>query len=276
MKKTLSVAVCQMMVGNNKNANFDKAEEMIKKATEMGAQMVILPEMFNSPYQTNLISSYAESYPGLSTMFMSRVSRENHIILIGGSIPEKDEHKRIYNTCFTYDEKGNLINKYRKLHLFDIDIKNKITFKESDIFSPGNSLGLIKHNGITFSTIICYDCRFPELSRLLTLQGVQLLLIPAAFNTTTGPLHWELLMRSRAVDNQVFVIAASPARNPNSSYQSWGHSMIVDPWGKIIQEADENEGIIYAELDFEEIEKVREEIPVLTQRRTDLYDIKET
>ena len=119
--------------------------------------------------------------------------------------------------------------------------------------------------------MICYDCRFPELSRAAALEGAELLVIPAAFNTTTGPAHWKLLMRCRAVDNQLFVVAASPARNPSASYQAWGHSLVVDPWGDILQEAGSGEEIIHARLDFSRLEQVRQELPLLRQRRKDLY-----
>jgi len=235
-----------------------------------------LPEIFNAPYQTNLLPDYAESIPGQTSRFLATQAQDNKVLLIGGSIPEIDVAGKIYNSSCVFDQTGNMIAKYRKLHLFDIDIPGQIVFKESDVFTAGEHLALIDYQQLRLSVLICFDIRFPELARMATLAGAQMLFIPAAFNTTTGPAHWELLMRTRAVDNQLFVAAASPARNPQSSYQTWGHSMIVDPWGKVIAEAQTGEEIIYAEINLDLLQKVRRELPVLEHRRPELYKLFDT
>lgn len=272
--KNLKIAICQMNVGSDKNANLGKASQMIGMAAGQGAEVIVLPEIFNSPYQTDLFPLYAEPFPGPSTNFLAAAAKKYGVCLIGGSIVEQDSDGLIYNSSFVFDEQGNFLARHRKVHLFDIDITGKISFRESDTLAAGDAITMFNYKSIGFGLMICYDCRFPELARAAVLEGAKIFIIPAAFNLTTGPAHWELLMRSRAVDNQVFIAAASPARNPAASYQAWGHSMVVDPWGTIIQEAGINEEIVFAELDFSRLERVRQELPVLKQRRTDVYDLK--
>ncbi len=272
--KSLKIAICQMNVGSDKNANLGKASQMIGMAAGQGAEVIVLPEIFNSPYQTDLFTLYAEPFPGPSTDFLAAAAKKYGVCLIGGSIVEQDSDGLIYNSSFVFDEQGNFLARHRKVHLFDIDIPGKISFRESDTLAAGDAITMFNYKSIGFGLMVCYDCRFPELARAAVLEGAKILIIPAAFNLTTGPAHWELLMRSRAVDNQVFIAAASPARNPAASYQAWGHSMVVDPWGTIIQEAGINEEIVFAELDFSRLERVRKELPVLKQRRTDVYDLK--
>lgn len=270
MNKVITIAICQMQVVADKAANLAKAGQMIQVASKQ-AQLVILPEIFNAPYQTDRLAQNAEPIPGPTTDFLAAQARESQVLLIGGSIAEINSDGKIYNTSCVFDDTGKLIGQHRKLHLFDINIPSKIVFKESDVFTAGDQLGIISHNGLNIAVLICYDIRFPELARKATLAGAQMLVVPAAFNMTTGPAHWELLMRTRAIDNQLFVIAASPARNPQSSYQVWGHSMAVDPWGRIISQGATEEEIIYADLDLSLLDKVRRELPVLKNRRPELY-----
>lgn len=271
MKANLKIAICQMQVSDNKATNLKHAEEIVLEASQKGAQMVILPEIFNAPYQNNTMVEYAESFPGKSTAFMSNLACNNKIVLVGGSIPEMDKAGKIFNCSYIFDRQGALIGKHRKIHLFDIDIPGQISFKESEVFSAGDSLEIIQHPDFCFAVIICYDVRFPELARMAALKGAKLLVIPAAFSMATGQSHWELLMRTRAVDNQMFVVAASPARNSSSGYKAWGHSIAVDPWGNIIAAGGIGEEIIYAELDWSLVDKVRQELPILQHRRPDLY-----
>ena len=273
MGEKFNVAVCQMRVGNHKIDNLQCAEKMIHESAQKGARIIILPEMFNVPYQTEIMAQQAEICPGETTAILSELASRNEIILVAGSIPEKDANGKIFNTSYTFDQQGSIIGKHRKIHLFDIDIPGSISFQESNVFSAGDNLQIIRHEDLIFAVIICYDIRFPELARIAALEGAQLLIVPAAFNDTTGPAHWELLMRTRAVDNQLFVIACSPALNPEAIYHAWGHSLVVDPWGRIISEGGIEEEIIEAELDFSIFDKVRRELPLLQHRRTDIYEL---
>lgn len=273
MNKQIKAAICQMQIGSNKQQNLDKAESMIARAADMGAEIAVLPEVFNGPYDTSCFADYAEPIPGPTYDFLSQSACRNSIILLGGFI-EKAQDGQLYNTSFIFDEEGNFLGRHRKVHLFDIDIPGQITFKESAVLSAGQDITVVDYKNLHIGMMICYDSRFIELARAMTLKGANLFIIPAGFNRTTGPLHWDLIMRSRAVDNQVFVLAAGSAFNPHTSYQAWGHSMIVDPWGKIIAQTGDNEDIVLAELDLDEIDKVRREIPVLKHRREDVYQLK--
>lgn len=273
MENKINVSVCQMMIGNDKDANLQKAGKLIAASAVRGADIVVLPEIFNAPYDVSLFPLYAESFPGPTTSFLAQIAKDHSICVVGGSILEKDDYGNIYNSSFVFDNDGELIGKHRKVHLFNIDIPGAITFQESAILSAGNTMTVVRYKSIYFGLMICFDCRFPELARLAALKGAKALIIPAAFNLTTGPAHWELLMRSRAVDNQVFVVAASPARNPKGNYKAWGHSMIVDPWGRILNEADEKEQILQAKLDISLVDKIRNELPLIKELRNDVYEL---
>lgn len=267
------VGIIQMAVTDDKEANLKKAQTMIIQARQQGAEMVVLPEVFNAPYQTSLFPDYAEPYPGPSTELMARLARKQRILLVGGSIIEQDSSGKLYNSSFVFDETGSLLARHRKIHLFDINLPGKVAVRESDTLHAGDTITVVKHDKLCFGLMICYDCRFTELGRAAVLEGAEVLVIPAAFTATTGEAHWDMLMRSRAVDNQCYVIAASPARNPEASYQVWGHSMVVDPWGRIVVEAGEGEEIVYADLDFKLLQQIRQELPLLQHRRPDVYQL---
>lgn len=266
------IALIQMAVCEDKVENVRKAVRLIQDAKSKGSSMVVLPECFNCPYGSKYFPKFAESVPsGETCKALSEAAKSSEVYLVGGSIPEKEGDK-IYNTSTVWNPQGKLVARHRKVHLFDIDIPGGIKFCESDVLSPGNDLTVFSADKYKFGLGICYDVRFPEMSRLYRKAGVHLLIYPGAFNMTTGPLHWELLMRSRANDEQVFVAAASPAQDPKADYVAWGHSMFVDPWGKVIKQAEFQEETVIADLDFSQIHKVREQIPSFKQRRTDLYD----
>jgi omega-amidase len=170
-----------------------------------------------------------------------------------------------------YQKTGSIINKYRKTHLFDVLIKDKITFIESDTLSPGDSINTFDTEIGRMGVGICYDIRFPELFKKLSLGGAEILVVPGAFNTITGPAHWRLLARSRAIDNQCFILMASPALNRDSSYHAYGHSLVCDPWGTILCEAGHNEELIDTKISLDYLKTVRAELPLLKHRRDDLY-----
>ncbi|MGL4670314.1 MAG: carbon-nitrogen hydrolase family protein [Methanobacteriaceae archaeon] len=282
-KSSSKIALCQMKVVGNKEKNIEKAIELIKSAKSKGAELAILGEMFNCPYENKKFIEYAEicsdgQSPTLNEI--AKTAKELGIWIIAGSIPEKtisnlSNKEKIYNTSFVFNDKGELVAKHRKIHLFDIDIKGKIRFMESDTLSSGRDITVFNSPFGKIGLCICYDIRFMELSRLMALEGADIIVIPGAFNLTTGPLHWELLFRARAVDNQIFTIGVAPALNKESSYHSYGNSIAVNPWGEIIAKADYNEEVVIVDLDLNEVEKIREEIPVMKNRREDVYELKE-
>lgn len=266
------IALIQLAVKASKADNFARAGEQIKKAAASGAKLVCLPECFGFPYGVQYFPKYAESIPGETSEMLSKAARENGVYLIGGSMAET-ENGKLYNTCLVYGPDGQLLAKHRKLHLFDIDIPGKITFKESDCFTAGSNLTVFDTPYCKVGLGICYDLRFAQLAQLYAKQGCKLLFYPGAFNMTTGPLHWELLQRGRAVDNQVYVATASPARDEGASYVAWGHSMLVDPLGKVVSSTEAGEDIVFGDVDLEHLESVRNQIPITKQKRNDIYDV---
>ena len=179
---------------------------------------------------------------------------------------------KYYSTCLIFSPSGELLGSHRKMHLFDIDIPGKIFFQESAILSPGKEVTIVTLEPYGKIAIgICYDMRFSDMATVAARQDVFALVYPSAFNTTTGPLHWELIARARAVDNQVFVILCSQARDLNATYQAWGHSLIVDPWARVMGELDEKPGILYTDLYANVLQEARGSIPITLQRIFDVY-----
>lgn len=271
----LRVALIQMDVLDSKEENLMKAKKMVERATSKGAKLVVLPEMFNCPYQASNFPEYGERERGSTWKSLSEIARKNQIFLVGGSIPEVDEEKRVYNTSYVFDHKGRVIAKHRKIHLFDIDVEGGQSFKESDTLSAGDIITIFDTPYGKMGVVICYDFRFPELSRLMVQRGVKFIIVPGAFNMTTGPAHWEILFRTRALDNQVYTIGVAPARNYDSCYTSYGNSIIADPWGSIVNRLSEEEGILIEDLSLDKVEKTRSELPLLKHIRNDLYTLKE-
>lgn len=269
----IRLALCQMNVIDNKKANLKKARSMICEGADRGGEFIVLPEMFNCPYSNDKFIEYGENEDSSTTLNeISDLARELSVYILAGSIPEKEADK-LYNTSYLFDKDGKIIAKHRKMHLFDIDVKDRITFKESDVLTAGNEFSIADTEFGKIGIGICYDIRFVELARIMAENGAHVLFYPGAFNMTTGPAHWELLFRSRALDNQVFCVGVAPALNEDASYHSYGHSIVTNPWGEVIAQAGKNEELILCEIDLSEIKKVREEIPVLKNKRNDLYEV---
>ncbi len=272
MKNNFKIAICQMRVVDDKQINIDKATSMIKESADNGADMIVLPEMFNCPYDTHKFRDYAESADeSQSLKAVSQAASLNDVYIVAGSIPELLDGD-IYNSCFVFDRNGHILDVYRKMHLFDVDIPGMI-FHESETVTAGNEIVVVETDLTNVGIVICYDIRFPELFRLMNLKNAGLMVIPGAFNMKTGPSHWETLIKARAIDNQVYMAAASPASNDDLSYVAYGHSLIVDPWGNVLGKAGRDEEIIYANIDAAYIDKIRRELPILKNRRTDIYKL---
>lgn len=219
---------------------------------------------------------------------LSQAASTFGVYLIGGSYPERGKNGELYNTSLVFDPHGKRIATHRKVHLFDIDVPGKITFRESDALSPGNTVTVFDFNtshtcaGINetrsvktkIGVAICYDLRFPELAQIMTQSlGAQVLVYPGAFNMTTGPAHWKLLQQGRALDNQVFVATCSPSRDNSAGYTAYGHSMVVNPWGTVVAELDETASTLLTEIDLDVVESTRSSIPILKQKRNDIYSL---
>lgn len=269
----IKIAAIQMSTVADKMENVRTVKTYLEKIKDENPDFVILPEMFCCPYQTENFPIYAEKEGGPVWQQLSGYAKQYGIYLIGGSMPEKDAEGNVYNTSYIFDREGKQIGKHRKVHLFDIDVKGGQTFKESDMLTAGDSDTVFDTEFGKIGVMLCFDIRFPELSRMMVNDGAKVIFVPAAFNMTTGPAHWELSFRTRALDNQIYMVGCAPARDVSAGYISWGHSIVTDLWGRVTGMLDENEGILLAELDMDYEEQVREELPLLKSRRKDMYKL---
>ncbi|KAH3669900.1 hypothetical protein OGATHE_002712 [Ogataea polymorpha] len=276
INRNIKVALLQFYTGSDKQANLQKVREFAAKALakEPALDLLVLPECFNSPYAVDQFKNYSEPIPsGETTKFLSDLAREYNVNIIGGSFPELGSDNKIYNTSLTFDKRGEIVAKHRKAHLFDIDIPGKITFKESISLAPGDKATVFQLDNLCKIGLgICYDIRFPELAMIAARQGAGIMCYPGAFNTVTGPKFWTKFAVARAIDNQVYILMCSPARNvEGGGYQAYGHSMVVDPNGDVLVEAGHGEEIVYCELKPEVLDEARKNIPITLQRRFDIY-----
>lgn len=252
---------------NDYKSNVDKTIKFIENASKNGAKVISLPEVFTfigDDSETDF--SYIQSLEGDLVDLLSKVSKENNIYLIAGSIHELiPNNKKSFNTTIVFSPKGEIINTYRKIHLFNASFLGQD--KEANKFEFGDSEQAIIINteygnlGLT----ICHDLRFPEMYRKLTLKGADIIFVPSAFVMKTGKDHWEILLRARAIENQVYIVAPAQFGKHNSRKESYGNSMIVDPWGKVISRASDKEGIIYADIDLDYLSYVRKQLETIEQ-----------
>lgn len=270
MSRKYKLALCQMSSSFDKDESMNTASKFVANAAKGDASVVSLPEMWNCPYDNKYFAEYAEPIDGPSYKFMSKLAKDNGVILIGGSIPEKDGDK-LYNTSFIFDNNGELLGRHRKIHLFDVDVKGGVVFHESDTLSAGDSITVFLTKYGKIGVAICYDVRFPKMFNKMAEEGVHLVILPASFSLTTGAVHWDILMKSRALEDQIYFAACSPAREADSVFKAYGHSCIVNPWGEFCGVAATEKTIVFGEIDLDYLDQVREEIPITKQRRDDLY-----
>lgn len=275
----MKIGMIQMLPTKDPQENINIAIEKIRECKKLEADIAVLPEMFFCEYNTTVMKEKAIPITSDYVSQLSNIAKEEHIFLVAGSIPEKvvsstdNNIEHIYNTSIVFNNKGEIIATHRKVKLFDIDVENGQRFKESDIFTAGLSPTVFGTPFGKFGLLICFDVRFFELSRQLTLQGVDGIIVPASFNMTTGPAHWETLFKSRALDNQIFICGVSPARDVNGSYVSYGNSISVDPWGQIIDKADEKPTTLITNWEIELFKKknIRQQLPVLLTTKGEDY-----
>ncbi len=265
--RDLTVSLLQFAPTPEREANHRIAAEQVAHAARGGASVVVLPEMFTCPYALESFPLFAEcAEDGPTAELLSSLAREYGLLIAGGSIPERDGDA-LYNTATLWAPDGTLIGKHRKVHLFDVDIPDGITFEESKVLSPGDQARVFETEFGRIGLAICFDLRFPELFRALALGGAELVLLPGAFNTTTGPAHWEPLLRARAIESTIYVAACSPAPHPAGGYPAWGHSMVVDPYGEVLARCEREETRVTATLSAARLAEVRRALPVLDQAR---------
>lgn len=270
---TLRVAVVQMNSRSDKEANLATAERLIDEAAAQGARLVALPEYvsFLGPKEEH--PAQAESIPGPTTDRFAAKARQHGVYLLGGSILERtDDPGRFANTSVLFGADGEILAAYRKIHLYDVEIAGNVSANESATILAGDRPLTAEVDGHTVGLSICYDLRFPELYRLLALEGAEILFVPAAFTLFTGKDHWHLLLRARAVENQCFVLAPAQigAHEPNSA-RCYGHALVVDPWGTVLADAPDREAVVIADLNFGDLRRIRAELPSLANRRPEAY-----
>lgn len=260
----IKLALVQMKGFSDKDKTIEKMKKKVAEAAATGADIIVLPEMWNCPYGTKFFRDYGEyENDSRSIKELSALAKEFGVYLFGGTISELDVDK-VYNTCYVFDRQGEIIGKHRKHHLFDVDIKGKMRFKESDVLSPGENLTVVDTEFGKIGVAVCYDVRFAgDFNKMTKEMGALAFIVPAAFNTTTGPRFWQIIMQGRAVDNQSFIIACAPALDDNAPYDAYGHSCVVSPWGEIIKMAEYEETIVTAEIDLSEVMEARTQIPIL-------------
>jgi deaminated glutathione amidase len=269
----MRAAVCQMRTGEDVTANVDLACRLLVEAADGGAHLAALPEVFTYLGRSSGRVAAAEPVPGPTTERLSAIARGRRMWVLGGSLLEADDG-RIYNTSVLFDRDGELVATYRKIHLYDVELPDQPPIRESDTFTPGEQLVTHATEHARLGLSICYDLRFPELYRGLMVLGSEVLCVPSQFQYTTGVAHWEVLLRARAIENQCFVIAPGQwgtYGRPGSNRRSYGHSMVVDPWGRVLAEApEEGDGTWFADLDMAELRAIRTRLPALQHRRLGL------
>jgi predicted amidohydrolase len=257
----MKITIVQQTVKETKEENIAHIRTLLQDSLE--TDIIVLPEMCLSPYDNNLFKQNAIE-EGDSIFFeFGRIAKHQNAYLIAGSVPEM-EGGTLYNTTFVFDRRGECIAKYRKIHLFEITYPDGTTYREKDVLQAGEHLVTIATDVGVIGLLICFDIRFPLVARQLRQQGAECLIVPAAFNTFTGPNHWSLAFRSRAVDNQFFTVGVSPSTQSAGTYAYYGHSIVVDPFGMILYEAGTEEEIRTVEVPISEVEKIRKAFPIVS------------
>jgi len=261
-------AAVQMLATDDKVANLAEAERWLREGARLGARLVVLPEVFIWRGNKKLEREFAEAMPGPTSNKLAELARALKLYLLGGSILEAiPGSPKAYNTSLLFSPAGELLAAYRKIHLFDVDLANGVSLRESEGRAHGGEVVVAQTELGIMGLSVCYDLRFPELYRGLADKGAQLIFVPSAFTAFTGQAHWETLLRARAIENQAYVIAADQFGKSAKSFECHGHSMIVDSWGTILAELPDGPGVITAEIDLDHLGKVRAELPALAHRR---------
>lgn len=266
------VAVAQMDSGPHKEINIQKMEGMIQEASQQGASLVAFPETsIVMPGTGEDREMESEKIPGPSIARLADAAKEGKIWVHCGSLPETiDGDTRSYNTSVVISPQGDIAGIYRKIHLFDVKVEGGPSVMESVSYAPGKDVVTVETDIGKLGLAICYDLRFPELFRMLTVMGAQILVIPACFTSDTGNEHWEPLLKARAIENQCYVLA--PAQiGLKPRYRAHGKSLVVDPWGTVTSCKADGEGIILSEVNMDRVHSIRNSVPCLKNRRPEVY-----
>ncbi len=266
------VAVLQMNSGEDKARNVETALRLIDNAAATGARLVVLPEIWTYLGNEEGNRANAERIPGPVTDALAAKAKQHGIYLHGGTMLEKrDGEPKLFNTTVVFDPSGELVAQYSKIHMFDVVLDGVASYKESNTVQRGEEIVTFDMDGTTVGLAICYDLRFPELFRILTLRGADVIVLPAAFTMTTGKDHWEVLIRARAIENQVYMVSCGQYGPDSSGKWCYGRSLIADPWGTVVATAPDREFVLRATVDLDYLQKVRRQVPSVQNRQADLY-----
>jgi deaminated glutathione amidase len=268
----IRLACIQLTSGTDKTANLETAERLVAQAAATGADVVVLPEKWNAIGGPEVLHAEAETIDeGESVAAMRGWAKQHGVSLVGGSITERREgREKLSNTSLVFDPDGELVATYRKIHLFDVEVGGQV-YRESEAEEAGEETVVAEVEGWPVGLTVCYDVRFPELYRILALEGALLATVPAHFTLHTGKDHWHLLLRARAVENGFYVAAPAQIGVTGIGRPSYGRSLIVDPWGTIVAQAPDEETVISADLEQSRVEEVRRQIPSLANRQPAAY-----
>jgi len=265
------IAAIQMASGTNVSANLIEVSRQIVSAAQDGAKLIVLPENFAimGMDDTDQVKIAENEGSGQIQDFLSEQAKKNNVWLIAGTIPLKSNNEnKVYAACLVYNEKGERISRYDKIHLFDVHLEiTSETYKESETIEAGNKVVVVDTPFGKIGLAICYDLRFPELFRQLVLQGAEIIVVPSAFTAITGKAHWEVLLRARAIENLCYVVASAQGGYHVNGRETHGNSMIIDPWGTILDRLPDGSGYVAADIDIENINKIRQSFPVLEHRK---------
>src|SRR5436190_9056311 len=272
MPDRIRLACVQLTSRADKAVNLERTERLVARAAATGADLVVLPEKWNAIGHADVLHAAAEPLEGgESVEAMSGWARTHGITLVGGSITERrDGREKLSNTCLVFDPEGEVDAVYRKIHLFDVDVGG-LRYRESDAEEPGDEPVVARLEDWPIGLSVCYDIRFPELYRILALEGAELVTVPANFTLYTGKDHWHVLLRARAIENQLFVAAAAQVGETMPGKPSYGRSVVADPWGIVLAQAADEETVISAEIDRERLREIRKSLPSLANRQAGAY-----
>jgi predicted amidohydrolase len=278
MTREVRVAAVQLASGPEPEENVERATVLVRRAANEGASYIQLPEYFNYRGPTSRYPSVAESIPGATTVRFAALARELGITLHVGSLFERAPAlEKSFNTSVVIAPSGDIVATYRKVHLFDVNVPGGIEHQESKNIAPGDRLVVTDVEGFSLGMSVCFDVRFPELYRSLCLKGATVLAVPSSFAVATGRVHWATLLRARAIENEAYVIAAAQAGTTSEGVSSYGHSMIIDPWGEVLGESSiDGEDVLHAVIDLDEVARRRAQIAVFELRRPDVYNFEPT
>ena len=265
----------QLTATPDKARNLERAELLVERAAAAGAQLVALPEKWNGVGGPDVLHAVSEPLEGGESVEALRGwARRLGIALVGGSITERREgREKLSNTCVAIDADGDVAGVYRKIHLFDVEVGG-VVYSESEAEEAGDEAVVAPLAGWPVGLTVCYDVRFPELYRAIALEGARLVAVPSNFTLHTGRDHWEVLVRARAIENQLYVVAPAQVGEPVHGRASYGRSLVVDPWGTVLAQAPDEETVIVADLRAARVDEVRDRLPVLRHRRPEAYRVK--